>query len=268
MTSAFWNLVKYEFLINWRRRTILFGCLVFTAVIIFVYLISNQPRLHDMDYETQTTFATNFMGLYFQTTQFFLFVMLPMLTVEIFARDRQIGVYELLRTFPVTPLTYILGKLVAVMSVVLLGVVVISAVIGIYWWLQIGAFDLLWFVGNVFLTLGVPALIACGLSALLAISQPTRRRAVFVGLIYLVVTAVLFARSFASDIIFLDYIATSRPLLIRYHILPTLRAFNMAQDTADVTVIHLLLTNVVALLQLILLVFLGNQWLKRQGSHD
>jgi ABC-type transport system involved in multi-copper enzyme maturation permease subunit len=146
-------------------------------------------------------------------------LMLPPVLAESIPRDRQEGVSELLDSLPLTPGTYLLGKLLGAWLTVLISFAATALIATVVWLVAVGVFEPLpylemWLVGAMGL--------ACangGLAVLLAAGQPTRRRAVLVGAALSIITLFVLTPSLQAEPGSLLYLLSpARPALFGYYL--------------------------------------------------
>lgn len=186
------GIVRYEALIQWRRRGVFALMVVLAITLILVELAFGQMgrRLNARMAAEEGLVATpqilsmqGTVGMYYAwwVTMLLTILAVPPILADTIPRDRQVGISELVRSLPVGHGIRLTGKLLAGwvgLAGGLAGVMILSGVagrlvIGPY---LLGAYVLLWAVGILPL-----AMFASGMSILLAAGQPTRRRATFVG---------------------------------------------------------------------------------------
>lgn len=107
-------------------------------------------------------------------------LLVPLAAAEIIPKDRGAGVYELLDSLPLRTAQYLTGKLAA-LWLALLGITAAVAVVnGVLWRALVGPFDL-WTYAGMWALIAAWLLVQGTLSAALAASQPSVKRAVAVG---------------------------------------------------------------------------------------
>jgi hypothetical protein len=146
-------------------------------------------------------------------------VMIPLVVADTIPKDQQVGVRELLDTLPLSPATYLAGKLFSLWFSLLAGLGLAAFIAGIVWWLMIGPFKLdlfldLWFVGGMLLMF-----INAGLSTLLAAGQPTNRRAMMIGGAYSLLCLVGLGFMFSADMGWWRWLNPARPAVMLYYLL-------------------------------------------------
>ena len=119
-------------------------------------------------------------------------ILLPVVVADTLPKDKHLGVRELLESLPLTPGTYLAGKMLSVWVSLLAGVGLAALIGSVVWWGLAGPFSLgiyfeVWSVG-----VASMALINSGLGVLLAAGQPTNRRAIFVGVAFAILSLALF----------------------------------------------------------------------------
>ena len=107
---------------------------------------------------------------------------------DMIPKDRQTGVRELLDALPISRGIYLAGKLIGAWLALLSSLVIVGLVAPTFWFLRVGPFDLgpyleMWLFGGVSLVI-----INTGISILLSVGQPTRRRAIL--LMVLIIVAI------------------------------------------------------------------------------
>jgi len=178
-------MIRYEVKMQWRRRGL---PMLMVAFILGLLLLSlwfrGIRREGQASFDEGQVSATLAMVYGWPVTLLLLILAVPPMLADTAARDRQVGVRELLDSLPLSPALYLTGKLLgawASLLAALAGVAVLHALMG---WLIQGPYDLgvyavWWAIGAVPL-----ALYTAGMSVLLAAGQPTRRRAALVGMAF------------------------------------------------------------------------------------
>jgi ABC-type transport system involved in multi-copper enzyme maturation permease subunit len=225
-------ITKYELLMHWRQRAILVLTLSLIALpIFFAFFIRNEMPaidiniLEQMGAEGRDRYArVNTASLQFFTwavIYLILVIMAPLIMSTIIPNDRQRAVRELLDGLPITPATYLNGKLLGAWATVLSGVVLAMGIVTLVWRLIIGPLYLpsifsAWLGGG-----AVLIILNTSLAILLAAGQPTRKRAFaistalsFASLIFLVLAA---SNSLsADDIRWWEVLTPARSPIYRY----------------------------------------------------
>ena len=188
------GIVRYEALIQWRRRGVPTLTIVFAAILLLAELAVGQMgrRLNaeaaaaGMVATSAVTRAQGTIGMYYAWPVALLLMILavPPIVAEAIPRDRQEEVSELIRSLPVRDGTFLGGKLLGGWAGLLAGLIGVMALSGCAGRLLIGPYSLvayiqLWSMGILPL-----AMFSSGMSILLASGQPTRRRATFVGAVF------------------------------------------------------------------------------------
>lgn len=186
------GIVRYEALIQWRRRGVLVLMVVLAATLILVELsLGRMGRTLNAELMAEEGLvatpeiirAQGTVGMYYAwwVTMLLIILAVPPILADTIPRDRQAGVGELVRSLPVGHGIRLSGKLLAGWAGLAGGLACVMALSGLAGRLVIGpylfgAYLLLWLVGLLPL-----ALFTAGMSILLAAWQPNRRRATFVG---------------------------------------------------------------------------------------
>ena len=133
---------------------------------------------------------------------------MPSIVADAVPRDRQLMVRELIDSTGLGPGLYLAGKLLAVWASVLAGLASVALLFGVAAWCIHGPFDLdvylvMWAVGVAPL-----ALFTSGMSTLLAAGQPSRRRALFVGVAFSVYCVAMLVTTTGTQ---QDVVSLARP---------------------------------------------------------
>lgn len=186
--AQFLAIVRYEFLMHWRRRALV---VLFLAALALPAMMVFSGR---DDFESMHASARGIspeMALIFRTTyilvstwpSLFLIaaLLVPPIVADTVPRDRQLRVRELLDSLPLGHGAYLAGKLAGVW--VALGAGLCSALIalGLAWLLLIGPFDVATYAAMGLCGAVAIAGINGGLAVLIAAGQPGRARAVLIG---------------------------------------------------------------------------------------
>ena len=215
-------MLRYEFLLQWRRRGLSVIMLTIIALPVLGALTLGRGALAGVAVsglapERVRELVTQQMApAVWGTLWLFLTLLVPVVVAETLPKDRHYGVRELLDSLPFSSGLYLAGKLVSMWTAVLAGLGLGMAVIAAVWWLAVGPFDLRWYA-NVWLAGGVPmAFINPSLGLLLAAGQPTSRRALLVGIGFAVVCVLLQVPGFLMLGSAWNILNPSHPVLFLY----------------------------------------------------
>jgi ABC-type transport system involved in multi-copper enzyme maturation permease subunit len=191
------GIIRYEFLMHWRRRALLGVMLGMAVVPIVLVLLFGESNLAEIRRAWVTSGGVETEVVRQLTTRYVLIdstmslyivllLMLPVIAADSIPKDRQLGVRELLDSLPQSTGTYLLGKVLGFWAAASVGTAGAMVITGVGLWLLVGAFQIeryltTWLV----LFIGV-GLINAGLSIVLAAGQATRRRAIFIGVTFAV----------------------------------------------------------------------------------
>ncbi len=193
-------MARYEMLMQWRRGSLR----IITAGLIILPLLY-MVAARDSFVGTLATHEVTATELYHLNTSMLVLCTIPLLATVLVAIpiimtesipfDHQYHVKDCLWALPLTRRTYLLGKVAGTWLGLGLALALACVVIGLAGLVLIGSFDLglwltLWVGGLLLFTL-----FAGGISVLLAAGLPNRRRAVFVGLMLVVVVVAAYAGS-------------------------------------------------------------------------
>lgn len=185
-------IIHYEILMAWRRRSLPILALMLTTTMVVFGLLFKQARLYlgDFDPIQNTVHLSELMfgGM------IILGVSVPLLLGDTIPLDRQFKVSELLDALPVSPATYLGGKLLSVwigliLILPLVGVISGALLYAIFGGFDLRAFALLW---STLLPLG---LTVTAISVLANVTADSRRVSVLVGLLILTPMTILVALS-------------------------------------------------------------------------
>ncbi len=188
-------IMRYEILLQQRQRLIIVVMLSAVALPIIMYVLFGQNNADEIQrtwitaggisteaaLQVTTRYATLYaaMPLYMITL-----LILPIVSADVIAKDRQHGVREVLDSLPLTTGTYLAGKVLSWGVSVVIGVVAAMLITGAALWLIIGPYHVAAFATS-WLAIGWGiGVISSTLSMLLAAEQPTRRRAIGVAVMF------------------------------------------------------------------------------------
>jgi len=195
------GMIYYELLIHWRRgwlRVATVSLIVVPALLILA-IKDGLPGVPSSGLsrgfsERAVTDLAIFVTFGVVPT---ILITLPALVAETIPLDHFYGVRDILHALPLTVTTYLAGKVLGVWVGIILSVIVSILVIGTAFNFIVSNFNLLewltvWVAGLLFF-----AFHTSGVSILLAVSMPTRRRAVLVGF---AMTPIFLAAFFTSPL--------------------------------------------------------------------
>ena len=194
------GMVIYEFKMHWRRRSLVVLTLSLILMALFPSLFGGESTVNMLDAvsggsvsEENANFAftiTVMLAMWMPIGAILAFV-LPILVSDTIPLDRQYHVDELMNTLPLSPSTYLLGKLLGSWLAVLSGLVFATIIGTGSWLLQSRAFDMWLFAQTGLLICLSLTILNGGLGLLLGATQPNRRRAIILTIIAFVVFSVL-----------------------------------------------------------------------------
>jgi ABC-type transport system involved in multi-copper enzyme maturation permease subunit len=189
------GLIRYEVRLQWRQRMLTGVILSLIALPLIMYVLFGQNNAAEIQRtwitaggiatEAALTVTTRYAVMYGAMALYVvLLLVLPVVSADVLAKDRHYGVRELVDGLPLTTGTYLTGKLLGWWAAAGSGLVLAMAVVGAAMWVLIGPYHLDQFAGT-WLAFGWGiGLINSGLSLLLAAGQPTRRRAIIIGVVF------------------------------------------------------------------------------------
>jgi ABC-type transport system involved in multi-copper enzyme maturation permease subunit len=241
------GMIRYEFIMHWRRRPLLVITLAVILITVIMTLIigssgadrllapalSQTPGLNSDQF---STFLIVFMG--WSPLAVVMAVLLPIVLADTVPLDRDTGVRELMDSLPMRPLTYFAGKVVGAWAAALVSIIVSMLITGVVWRLQVGVYDLRTFA-EMWL-LGATSLIFLngGLGILLSSTQPSRRRAAILMVVFFVVMFITAGRIFDLSSEVQSLWAYANPLrapIILYYAGDTLTALSVGFFSPKVT---------------------------------
>jgi hypothetical protein len=191
MMSQLIAIIKYELIMQWRRRglLVLFAASVTGSLGILLLMSGSGASSPLISVDTQVFLLTTIAGNIIAAG-------IPVIAAEAIPLDRVYHMDDILHSTSVSHLTYLLGKLVSVELIVAGGMIVSAVVMGVVIYSVFGAFSLplysmVWLVGILPM-----ALVGAGLGVLLAVGCNTRRSALMVGLGVMVYCIALYELSF------------------------------------------------------------------------
>ncbi len=188
-------MIRYE-LVMQRRQRLLIGVVLGTiALPLLMYLLFGQSNAAEVQRAWTTSggipseaalqVTTRYAILYSATTMYMItLLILPVVSADVIVKDRQHGVRELIDGLPLTPGTYLAGKVLGWWTSAAIGLLVAMVVVAAGLSVLIGPFDLAQFALAWIATAWGIGLVNSALSLLLAAGQPTRRRAIVVGVLF------------------------------------------------------------------------------------
>ena len=193
--AQLWGMMVYEFKMHWRRRALLIIVLaIFFMTTVSVLLIGgnlpvalNLPGASANGSASQQVMNFAVVFITWAPIGVTLAFVLPIAVADTIPLDRQRGVSELLNSLPLSPATYLTGKLFGMWSACVIGISAILLLVGTVWWLRVGSFDLSPYV-TMWLFGAVAQIVLCGsVGVLIAAGQPSRRRAIVAAVVLLAI---------------------------------------------------------------------------------
>lgn len=189
------GLIRYELRMQWRRRA-----LFIIALGIALGLLAGglQRRASTRDWqayffketlppELAPVQATFDIGVSVEIMLWFLILGVPFIVAETIPLDVQYGVREMLDALPVSRGTYLTGKLLGVWAGISMVLMISGALYGLTGYFLHGPYEPEVYVSVWAIAIWPVALFTSGMGLLLAAGQPTRRRAIAVGSLFVAV---------------------------------------------------------------------------------
>lgn len=198
------GMARYEFIMHWRRRSLLVITLAIIAVtVVATFIVGGSgaerllaPVLANVNAQPDrlTTFIVVFMG--WAPVAVVMAFLLPIVLADTIPLDRDAGVRELMDSLPLRPLIYLTGKLIGAWAATLAAVIVTMVVTGLVWRLQAGTYDMRAFAEMWLLGAASLVFLNGGIAVLVSSTQPSRRRAVMLIVVFFVIMFITAGRIF------------------------------------------------------------------------
>ena len=175
------GMVRYEFKMHWRRRTLAVLLLAFMSITI-VSLLIFLGSVQQFGSRAEAAF-TPYVSAYAVLAAWMplsvgLALVLPVMVADTIPLDRQYGVRALLDSLPLPRAVYLAGKLFGLWAALLISLFGTLAITALVWRVSVGAFDARPYLEMGVVGAGALALMNGGLGLLAAVGQPSRRRAI------------------------------------------------------------------------------------------
>ena len=189
------GLIRYEVVLQWRQRMLTGVTLSLIALPLIMYALFGQNNAAEVQRtwitaggiatDAALTVTTRYAVMYGAMAMYVIVLLvLPVVSADVIAKDRHYGVRELVDSLPLTMGTYLAGKLLGWWAAAASGLVLSMIIVGVGMWILIGPYHIDQFAGT-WLAFGWGiGLINSGLSLLLVAGQPTRRRAIILGVVF------------------------------------------------------------------------------------
>jgi hypothetical protein len=190
MVAQLIAVIKYEWVMQWRRRALLVLCAASVTGSLGIVLLmgtgASSPQVSvDMQMYLFVIIAGNIIA-----------AGIPVLAAETMPLDRVYHMDDTLYSLPISRLTYLLGKFLSVELLVAGCMVASAAALGVGIYALFGEYNLLLYVVTWAVGIFPMALVGAGLGVLLAVGCNTRRSALLVGLGVMLYCIVLYELSF------------------------------------------------------------------------
>jgi hypothetical protein len=195
--SQLGGLIRYEMVLQWRQRMLTGVMVSLIALPLVMYVLFGQNNAAEVQRtwitaggittEAALNVTTRYAIMYAAMSIYLIaLLVLPVVSADVIARDRQLGAREVLEGLPVTKGTYLSGKLLGWWAAAGSGLLVAMVIIGAGLWVLIGPYHLDQFAAMwIAFGWGI-GLVNSGLSLLIASGQPTRRRAIIIAVVFAV----------------------------------------------------------------------------------
>lgn len=278
------GVAKYEFLMHWRRPALFAAMLPVTLIGLLVTILSRETTKMALEQAVQGTAtltdalagASGFALVITIWPVLYLSVMMMagLMVADVMPRDRQLGVAPLLRSLPMPLWVNLGGKVIgmwlAAGAMLTAGLVIVCAT----WWALIGPFALervfaMWVFGTLPLLILGPTL-----TVLLAAGQATRRQALFVGIVLMLMMLVMMgnigAFSTGRDALNVEtawrYLNPARPGMLTYFMFGNAPAGSIPSGIQPPTTLQYVVIVVVGVLELVVIAGVMLWYLRRQET--
>ena len=178
-------IVKYEFRMHWRRRTLLVMMVGMVGPAILFSLFGREALVEWVGLPSGLIDLQRIVISLTWTPVYAVALMaIPPLVADAIPKDRQSGVSELLGSVPLSTGVYLFGKVFGLWASALAGLAVVIPLAGAAFRISLGNYDL-----GVYLQMWAFAalpliLVNTGLAALMAAGMPNRRWAILTGIAF------------------------------------------------------------------------------------
>ncbi len=193
--SQLGGIIRYELVLQWRQRMLTGVMLSLIALPLVMYVLFGQSNAAEVQRtwitsggvstEAALNVTTRYAIMYAAMSIYLIaLLVLPVVSADVMARDRQLGTREVLDGLPVTKGMYLAGKVLGWWAAAGSGLLIAMVIVGAGLWVLIGPYHLDQF-GGMWLAFGWGiGLVNSGLSLLIASGQPTRRRAIIIAVVF------------------------------------------------------------------------------------
>lgn len=249
-------IMRYELKMIWRGRTLIVLLLSLLALCIINALVVSNARsslglLADGSGSDTAGLGMAVVFLSWSPLGITLALIVPIMFADLIPKDTQLGTRELLDTLPLSPGTYLAGKLAGVWLSLILGISAVMVITGGVWWATLGAYDLGPYLKMAIFGAWVLIVINTGMAVLLTAGQPGRRRAVsLMLLVFIGIPVFTAAGSMSNPDQLIWMLGPIRPAVLNYFL------------KLDITEAQLLLTIGIGLLEVFITWLVVREWLK------
>ncbi|GAB1421060.1 hypothetical protein MASR2M15_11960 [Anaerolineales bacterium] len=241
--------IHLDLLLSWRQRTVMIGVSLFT-VILLGYLLLSSSLITSESTDFSQSASTRVLFSLFPLIHLFATLILPLLLIDSFARDKYYDVTELFEALPLSNKSYLLGKTLAIFITALISMLFLAVVVGVMWWILIYPFDISSYIQAWLINLIPIAGLNCALLALCTMGQPNRKRTLYLGLGFVFISLIGMISFSNPENPILYYLNPGRTGMLIYYFEQTLN------ETVTSTLAMRLLIVLVAFLEVAVLFFI------------
>lgn len=262
---------RYEFWMHLRRPVWVTITLVPLIYVLLSLLLlgDNFQSQSTNSGEGQAVLTAAILFITWSPLSMLLIFILPIMVSDVIPLDHQHNMRELLDTLPLTPATYLMGKLAGMWAMVLAALSIVMLLSGVGWRLRLGAYDLgsylqMWVIGVATLVIlngSIGVLINAGLS--------TRRRAILLSVVVMILSFRVFG-AYLTEETLLGIVSPLRGPILSYYLFNTqdvMKSTASGMLASQLTTLDAVYWTIVAgVFELIALFGLVLLWLRWQQS--
>lgn len=247
-------MMRYELKIIWRGRTLivlllslLALCVIYALVVSSTATTALEPLIKGSGGGT-AGLALVVVFLAWSPLGITLALLVPILFADTIPKDTQLGIRELLDSLPISPGTYLTGKLAGIWLALLLSTSVVMVITGIIWRITLGAYEVGPYLNMMIFGAWALIIINTGIGVLLTTGQSERRRAVL--LLLIILPLFTWAGSMTNPNELMWMLNPIRPGILNYFLM------------LDITIAQLLTAIGVGFLEVLFAWLVAREWLK------
>jgi ABC-type transport system involved in multi-copper enzyme maturation permease subunit len=221
--AQIYAMIRYEFMMHWRRRVLVVATLSLAGVCTFALIIGSSTTAEFAEKlgANASYSGVNIVPFFGLVVYFVMIALFTPIAADAIPLDHHFGISELMNSLPIRRDTYLIGKLVGMFTSAVFGIAIAMVILGFAARLVLGTYDLGSYVQMWALAALPLALLNPSLCLLAAAGQPSRRRAALIGGLVAIACFMSFTtsvnRSLANgSLTILDLLNPARPAILRY----------------------------------------------------